>query len=51
MKRQFGDGTLAAAIREFREETGAEAKGPFEPLGEILQSKKTVGAWAFEGAT
>jgi predicted NUDIX family NTP pyrophosphohydrolase len=40
---------LTAAIREFREETGAEAQGPFLPLGEIAQSKKTVNAWAFEG--
>jgi predicted NUDIX family NTP pyrophosphohydrolase len=40
---------LAAAIREFREETGAEPHGPFEPLGEIAQSRKTVSAWAFEG--
>lgn len=41
---------LAAAIREFREETGLESCGPYLPLGHITQgSGKVVHAWAFEG--
>ena len=41
---------LSAAIREFLEETGFPAAGPFLPLGEIRQkSGKVVTAWAFEG--
>ncbi len=41
---------LAAAIREFGEETGMEPKGVFQPLGEIVQkSGKAVTAWACEG--
>lgn len=41
---------LAAACREFQEETGWTARGPFIPLGEITQKGgKVVSAWAFEG--
>jgi predicted NUDIX family NTP pyrophosphohydrolase len=47
---QPGEEPLAAAIREFGEETGMEAKGDFQPLGEIVQkSGKVVSAWACEG--
>src|SRR5688572_19564023 len=45
-----GEELLIAAIREFQEETGYTAKGPFIPLGQIKQkSGKVVHAWAFEG--
>jgi len=45
-----GEDPLAAAIREFTEETGFTPAGPFIPLGSIVQrSGKTVHAWAFEG--
>ena len=41
---------LAAARREFAEETGFEAVPPFLPLGEIVQkSGKRITAWAFAG--
>ena len=41
---------LAAACREFTEETGLEPTGPFLPLGQIKQrGGKLVHAWAFEG--
>jgi predicted NUDIX family NTP pyrophosphohydrolase len=41
---------LAAAIREVREETGYEARGPFVPLGSVkLPSGKRIHAWACEG--
>ena len=41
---------LAAAIREFEEETGIEPTGPFLPLSPIRQKGgKIVHAWAFEG--
>jgi len=41
---------LAAARREFGEETGFPAPGPFLPLGEVKQkSGKRVAAWAFHG--
>jgi predicted NUDIX family NTP pyrophosphohydrolase len=41
---------LAAARREFTEETGFPADGDFLPLGEIRQKGgKLVIAWAFEG--
>lgn len=45
-----GEDLLQAAVREFSEETGFEACGPFIPLGSITQrSGKVVHAWAFEG--
>jgi predicted NUDIX family NTP pyrophosphohydrolase len=41
---------LAAACREFREETGIEPKPPYYELGSIRQKAgKTIHAWAFEG--
>ncbi len=41
---------LAAAIREFAEETGARPRGTFRPLGELKQpGGKRVVAYAFEG--
>ncbi len=41
---------LAAAQREFREETGFEARGPFQDLGSTRnKSGKTILAWAFAG--
>jgi len=41
---------LAAAVREFQEETGFTASPPFLPLGEIRQrNRKLVTAWAFAG--
>jgi predicted NUDIX family NTP pyrophosphohydrolase len=41
---------LAAAKREFAEETGLAAAGDFIPLGEIRQTGgKVVTAWAMEG--
>jgi predicted NUDIX family NTP pyrophosphohydrolase len=41
---------LAAARREFTEETGFSSAPPFHPLGSIRQgSGKIVSAWAFEG--
>ena len=41
---------LAAARREFAEETGFEPAPPFVPLGEIVQkSGKRITAWAFAG--
>jgi predicted NUDIX family NTP pyrophosphohydrolase len=41
---------LAAAIREFHEETGIDAQGDFVALGSVvLSSGKTVFAWAFQG--
>jgi predicted NUDIX family NTP pyrophosphohydrolase len=41
---------LAAAVREFEEETGTRPRGEFLPLGEIAQpSRKVVTAWALEG--
>jgi predicted NUDIX family NTP pyrophosphohydrolase len=41
---------LAAAQREFNEETGFVPRGPYRELGEIRQGAgKLVAAWAFEG--
>jgi predicted NUDIX family NTP pyrophosphohydrolase len=41
---------LAAALREFREETGFSVQGPFLALGDIEQkSGKLVSAWACAG--
>lgn len=45
-----GEDLLAAAQREFGEETGFIPTGPFVDLGTILQKGgKTVHAWACEG--
>ena len=45
-----GESLLAAAHREFREETGFEAKGLELPLGQITQKGgKVVHAWAVRG--
>lgn len=51
-KGEFADGDdpLAAARREFNEETGFVAEGPFIPLDDVKQKAgKTVLAWAFQG--
>ncbi len=45
-----GEEPLAAARREFAEETGFDARGDFVSLGEVKQpGGKLVRAWAFEG--
>jgi len=45
-----GEEPLAAAQREFREETGFDTNEPFMELGTVKQkSGKLVLAWAFEG--
>lgn len=45
-----GEDILAAAIREFTEETGLVPEGPFISLSEITQrSGKRVHGWAFRG--
>jgi predicted NUDIX family NTP pyrophosphohydrolase len=45
-----GETPLDSAIREFNEETGLTAHGPYLSLGSIVQkSGKIVHAWAFEG--
>ena len=45
-----GEDALAAACREFQEETGIVPGPPFLPLGSIRQKAgKTVHAWAWEG--
>jgi predicted NUDIX family NTP pyrophosphohydrolase len=44
------DDPLAAAVREFEEETGMRPSGTFAPLGELVQpSRKIVSAWAVAG--
>jgi predicted NUDIX family NTP pyrophosphohydrolase len=51
-KGEYADGedALAAARREFEEETGACPQGDFLPLGEIVQpGRKIVTAWGVEG--
>jgi len=51
-KGEYGDqeDPLAAARREFYEETGFQAKGPFHELTPVKQKGgKTVSAWACEG--
>ena len=45
-----GEEPLAAALREFEEETGTRPEGPFLPLGSIRQKAgKEIHAWAWEG--
>ena len=45
-----GEEERATARREFEEETGLRAEGPFLPLGHVRQKGgKVVHAWAFEG--
>jgi predicted NUDIX family NTP pyrophosphohydrolase len=45
-----GEDLLAAAVREFKEETGIEPQTPFIELGSVKQkSGKIVHGWAFEG--
>jgi predicted NUDIX family NTP pyrophosphohydrolase len=45
-----GEDALAAAQREFEEETGFKARGPFLALTAVTQKGgKLVQAWAFEG--
>ena len=45
-----GEEPLAAALREFEEETGVRPHGPFLPLGSIRQKAgKEIHAWAWEG--
>jgi predicted NUDIX family NTP pyrophosphohydrolase len=45
-----GEEPLAAALREFEEETGLRPQGPFLPLGSIRQrAGKEIHAWAWEG--
>ena len=45
-----GEDPLAAACREFQEETGIAPAEPYLPLGAIRQKAgKTVHAWAWEG--
>lgn len=47
---QDGEEPLAAAAREFQEETGLVAEGPYTPLTPIRQrGGKMVEAWAFAG--
>jgi len=51
-KGEYGDeeDPLAAAKREFAEETGLTPSGDFVPLGEVRQpGGKFVSAWAVEG--
>ena len=45
-----GEQPLAAACREFEEETGLHPAGPFLELGEVRQKAgKVIHAWACEG--
>jgi predicted NUDIX family NTP pyrophosphohydrolase len=47
---ETGEEPLAAACREFEEETGVRPVGPFMSLGSIRQKAgKLVHAWAWEG--
>jgi predicted NUDIX family NTP pyrophosphohydrolase len=49
-KIEAGEEKLAAAQREFREETGFEPQEPFLPLATVKnKSGKTITAWAFRG--
>jgi len=45
-----GEDLLAAACREFQEETGIVPQGPFHPLGSVKQKAgKVIHVWAWEG--
>jgi predicted NUDIX family NTP pyrophosphohydrolase len=45
-----GEEPLAAACREFEEETGVRPTGPFLALGSVRQKAgKLIYAWAWEG--
>jgi len=45
-----GEEPLAAAKREFAEETGFESREPYLPLGEVRQkSGKRIYVWTFRG--
>ena len=44
-----GEDPLLAAQREFTEETGFVAAGPFKELGSVARPGKTLHSWAFEG--
>ena len=45
-----GEDPLAAACREFEEETGVRPRGPYLPLGSVRQKAgKVIHAWAWEG--
>ncbi|HKB07662.1 MAG TPA: NUDIX domain-containing protein [Candidatus Polarisedimenticolia bacterium] len=47
---EAGEDALAAARREFEEETGLKPEGRFVPMGTVRQKGgKVVHAWAFEG--
>lgn len=47
---ESGEELLGAAVREFHEEVGLDAHGPFVSLGAVRQrGGKTVHAWAFAG--
>jgi predicted NUDIX family NTP pyrophosphohydrolase len=47
---EAGEDPMAAACREFEEETGIPPLGPFIPLGSVRQKAgKVVHAWAWEG--
>ena len=47
---EAGEEPLAAARREFEEETGVQPNGPFRPLGQVTQAGgKEVHAWGCEG--
>src|SRR5260221_6772124 len=48
---ETGEDYLAAAIREFSEETGWQPQGPYLPLGEVRpRSGKMIHALAFRGS-
>jgi predicted NUDIX family NTP pyrophosphohydrolase len=42
---ESGDDLLESALREFNEETGFRARGPFMPLGAVRQKKRQDRAW------
>ena len=47
---EAGEEPLTVAKREFAEELGAEPRGEFLELGELVQpSRKLITAWALEG--